>query len=77
MKRNSTFDIIKGICIFLVVMTHLPWTAEERLLFYFPLWVEMAVPLFMLVSGFLYAKSFRKKDIETLENAYMSAGGDI
>ncbi len=30
----------------------------------------MAVPIFMVVSGFVYTKSFQKNHINTIENAY-------
>lgn len=50
-------DVLKGICILIVIVTHCNWTAQERLAFFFPYWINMAVPVFMVVTGFLYANS--------------------
>lgn len=36
----------------------------------FPFWIDMAVPIFMIISGFVYTKSFLRNDISTLEKAY-------
>ncbi|RKJ43706.1 hypothetical protein D7X98_14980 [bacterium 1XD8-76] len=59
-ERNHTFDVIKGIAILLILITHSKWTAEERLLYLFPFWVEMAVPFFMLISGYFGGVSLSK-----------------
>lgn len=48
------FDQIKGMAILFVVLTHLPfWDAGTRLGLGFPFWVDQAVPLFMVTSGFV------------------------
>lgn len=60
--RNSVIDIIKGICILLVIITHYQWTNEQRLKLLFPFWIDMAVPLFMIFSGYLSALSFQKRN---------------
>lgn len=41
---------------------------RDVLLFLF--WVDMAVPIFMILSGYVYTKSFVKKEIATFEDAY-------
>ena len=77
MKRNSTLDILKGICLIVVITTHFQWSAEERLRYLFPFWVDMAIPLCMLISGYLFSKSFIKKEINTISKAYSLKGGII
>ena len=69
-KRNHFIDVLKGICIIIVVFTHASWTTDQRLKLLFPFWIDMAVPFFMLVSGYVYTKSFQKNGIETLDSAY-------
>lgn len=56
--RNPYLDIIKGICILFVIVTHFSWTEEERIRLLFPFWIDMAVLIFMIVSGYVYTKSF-------------------
>ena len=70
LNRNHFIDVLKGICIIIVVFTHVSWTDAQRLKLLFPFWIDMAVPFFMLVSGYVYTKSFQKNGIETLDSAY-------
>ena len=70
LNRNHFIDVLKGICIIFVVFTHASWTTEQNLKLLFPFWIDMAVPFFMLVSGYVYTKSFQKNEIETLDSAY-------
>ena len=70
LNRNHFIDVLKGICIIFVIFTHASWTDEQRLKFLFPFWIAMAVPFFMLVSGYVYTKSFQKNSVETLDSAY-------
>lgn len=72
MERNKTIDVMKGMCILCVVLTHYTWTQIERNKFLFPFWVDMAVPVFMILSGYVYAKSFANKKISSFEDAYES-----
>lgn len=69
-NRNQTLDVLKGICIILVIFTHFSWTAEERLALCFPLWVDMAVPIFMLISGYVNALSYQRKGITSLRKSF-------
>ena len=64
--RNSVIDIIKGICILFVIITHYQWTNEQRLMLLFPFWIDMAVPLFMIFSGYLSALSFYKRNFNMI-----------
>lgn len=69
-QRYFSIDLLKGICILLVVFSHCTWTATEESLLLFPFWVDMAVPIFMIISGFVSAKSFQRKGVSTLKSAY-------
>lgn len=69
-ERNHSLDIYKGVCILLVILTHFNWTASERLKYLFPFWVNMAVPMFMIISGYVYSLSFEKHKINTISKAY-------
>lgn len=68
--RIHSIDIMKGICILFVVFTHYSWTEEIRLKMLFPFWIDMAVPVFMILSGFVYTKSFKKNQYNSLRDGY-------
>lgn len=68
--RNRFIDVLKGICIIFVIITHAGWTEEYSKHLLFPFWIGMAVPFFMLVSGYVYTKSFFNNGILTLDAAY-------
>lgn len=69
-ERDHALDIIKGICILFVVVTHQPWTTEQRRAMGFPFWIDMAVPLFLIISGYVSACYLKRKNPETIEKAY-------
>ena len=69
-KRNEKIDILKGICVLFVVITHFEWSGESRLHFLFPFWIDQAVPIFMIISGYLLAKTFEYRKISCLSEAY-------
>ncbi len=68
--RQPFLDVLKGICIIMIIITHYKWTKIERNILLFPFWVNMAVPIFMIISGYVYAKSYSRKSIDTLKEAY-------
>jgi len=70
MKRNHFLDILKGISILFITATHYDFTDQQRLDYFFPFWIDMAVPVFMLISGYVATASFRKRNITTIEQAY-------
>lgn len=70
-NRNHFIDLLKGICIVFVIVTHFSWTEDEKLAYFFPYWLNMAVPLFMIISGYVYAFSYRKNKIECFSEAYL------
>lgn len=69
-RRYHSIDFAKGICILMIIVTHYAWEEPERLRYFFPFWIDMAVPIFMIISGFVYAKSFEKHHIENIGVAY-------
>ena len=74
-ERNYAADILKGIGIVFVVITHFSWSSTERRIYLFPFWIDMAVPVFMIISGFAHSASFEKRHIEKIRLAY--AGGGV
>lgn len=69
-QRNYFVDLLKGICICFVIITHFSWTGRERLVLGFPFWIDMAVPIFMVISGYVNALSFEKKNAFSFGKAY-------
>lgn len=69
-QRDHFLDIAKGAAVILVIITHFSWTEEERLRYLFPFWVSMAVPVFMIISGYVGTASYEKKGICTMAQAY-------
>lgn len=67
--RLNFLDFYKGICILFVIFTHNEWTQEQRLYGLFPFWIGMAVPVFMVITGYVSAMSFQTH-AHNLKNAY-------
>lgn len=42
----------------------------QRLTMLFPFWVDMAVPVFMIISGYLYSLSYQKSGYSNLKQCY-------
>lgn len=74
MKRNNFLDVLKGICILLVILTHFDWVEADRLRYFFPFWMNPAVPVFMIISGYVYTESYKRKNVEHLKQAYALKG---
>ena len=53
LSQNRTVDFLKGVCILFVIITHFSWTDNERQMLLFPYWIDMAVPIFMFLSGYV------------------------
>lgn len=64
-NRLVAIDYLKAIAIVLVIITH-SITQEKRLKYYGPFWIDMAVPIFMIISGFTYSMSADRNKIKTL-----------
>ncbi|MBR4462611.1 MAG: hypothetical protein IKS51_08540 [Erysipelotrichaceae bacterium] len=69
-ERIHLLDLIKGILIIFIIITHYNWTDEQRQMLLFPYWIDMAVPVFMIISGYVYALSYKRKEINSLKDAY-------
>lgn len=70
-KRNTTVDVIKGICILFVIITHFEWQNSERMALGFPFWIDMAVPVFMIISGYVSSLSAEKRNIKGVSDLYL------
>lgn len=69
-KRVHFLDVMKGIFIIVIIITHFNWQKQERLIALFPFWIDMAVPVFMLISGYVYAASMSKNNISNIYASY-------
>ena len=69
MERSRHIDFIKGLCILSVLIQHYAWQNGEVMRWRFSFWLGMAVPVFMMVSGYVTALSFQRKGVETLSAA--------
>lgn len=65
-NRNHFLDLLKGLCIILVIITHCSWNDDERVKLLFPFWVDMAVTIFMIVSGYVGTLSLNRKNLSLL-----------
>lgn len=68
--RNSMVDILKGIGMLIIILTHYNVSAEERLTCLFPFWVDPAVPIFIIISGYVYSMSYQKKNMVSILDCY-------
>lgn len=62
--RNNFFDFVKMFCIMFVVITHISWTDQQRKFPFFPIVIDMAVPLFLVISAYLRASKIQKTGIK-------------
>ena len=69
-KRYNSIDFVKGFCIIFNIIAHCGWSESEKLQLLFPFWLDMAVPIFMIISGFVYSKSLIKHKNDTVGKAY-------
>ena len=69
-KRSNLLDIIKGLMIIFIIVTHFHFRyPEDYQRFGFFFWIDMAVPVFMIITGYLTAISFDKKKISSVKEA--------
>lgn len=54
--RNYLLDLLKLLAILMVIITHCEWSDSQRLFPAFPLIVDMAVPVFLIISAYLRTK---------------------
>ncbi len=69
-SRSVVLDYIKTACILFVIITHLDWTDTQRTTFLFPFSIDMAVPAFMIISGYVNMLSIEKRSINTINKWY-------
>lgn len=70
-KRNTSIDVIKGVCILFIIITHYDFSAYDReFTFYFPFWIDMAVPIFMFISGYVGAASQERRGPNIIDEVY-------
>ncbi len=58
--RNRGLDLCKLICILFVMVSHFGFARDLHL---FPLVIDMAVPVFMVISGYVNTRSIEKKGL--------------
>lgn len=68
--RERYIDVVKGVCILLVVLFHYQWSETIKKYFLFAFWFDMAVPVFMIVSGYVYSRMFERRGICRLSDAF-------
>ncbi|MEE1305195.1 MAG: acyltransferase [Agathobacter sp.] len=67
-KRIDFLDYLKAVAIMLVITTHYDWIDKKQ--YVFTMFINMAVPIFLIVSGYNYAMSYDKKTDGTLKQMY-------
>ena len=64
-------DYLKGIAIIMVILTHVGFASDiVKTNFLFPYFIYMAVPIFMLITGFNYANSYIKRNCNDFKQMY-------
>ncbi len=69
-SRLSYLDFYKGIAILFVIITHYAWTDSLRAKLLFPFWIDMAVPIFMVITGYVNALSYENKNYKGILSLY-------
>lgn len=70
-NRSSLLDIIKGVMIIFIITTHFRFIyPDDYRKFGFFFWIDMAVPVFMIITGYLMTIQFERKKITTLQQAW-------
>lgn len=53
-----------------MIISHSAINQELKYGLGFPYWVDMAVPIFMMISGYLLTKSYMMRNLYKLEDLY-------
>lgn len=69
-EHKSNIDILKAIAIFFVLITHFDWSVEQRQFIIFPFLINMAIPIFMIITGYVYSYSMKERLITNIGDAY-------
>lgn len=67
-NRIELIDYLKAICVLMVIITHYEWS--DKTTPFFTMLINMAVPIFMILSGYNFAMSNRKKTDGKLRQMY-------
>lgn len=68
-QRFDSLDILKSIAIICVVLNH-SLTSEEMLWIGGPFWIYMAVPIFLIISGFNMYRSIEKRNMTKMSDYF-------
>lgn len=68
--RIQALDYLKAFAVILVILTH-ALTKAQRLKIAGPFWISMAVPIFMIVSGFTNTLTAEKENFYRLKDFFM------
>lgn len=60
-KRIPMIDYIKAICIFMVIITHCEIHERMGKVLLMPFYVDLAVPCFLMLSGFTLSGRMKKR----------------
>lgn len=60
LKRSGFLDMMKMIFIIFVIITHLSWSNSSLSFFIFPYLIDMAVPVFIIISCYLRSKKIER-----------------
>ncbi|MBQ8164602.1 MAG: acyltransferase family protein [Clostridia bacterium] len=69
-NRNIKIDILKSIAIFFVIVSHIRFSSDIKVFMLFPFWIDMAVPIFMILTAVNYTNSCLRKNIYNLKDCY-------
>ena len=70
-NRSNMLDSIKGLMILFIIITHFRFNYPsdyQKLGFYF--YIDMAVPVFIIITAYLYSSQFTKRNILLLKDCY-------
>lgn len=67
-SRIDFLDYLKAVCVLMVIVTHYDWADKTSP--FFTLMINMAVPVFMIISGYNFAMSNSKKADGKLKKMY-------
>lgn len=67
-ERIHFIDYLKAFSIMLVIITHYDWPDKHG--YIFTMLINMAVPVFLIVSGYNYAMSYQRKTDGSLKEMY-------
>lgn len=67
-QRIEFLDYVKAVCVLMVIITHYDWADKTSP--FFTMLINMAVPVFMIISGYNFAMSNSKKADGKLRKMY-------